>query len=71
VNDGFNILSLPVDRNMHSYFTGHSFRASQLPTFKIDDHHIGRSEQVLAGSGGTSHYPFLVQSDRDYRMFLA
>jgi hypothetical protein len=64
VNDGFNILSLPVDRNMHSYFTGHSFRASQLPTFKIDDHHIRGSNQVLAGSGGTGQYPFFIQSYR-------
>jgi hypothetical protein len=71
VNDGLNIVSLPVDCKMHPDFTGHFSCTGQLPTFKIDDHHIGRSEQVLAGSGGTSHYPFLVQSDRDYRMFLA
>jgi hypothetical protein len=64
VNDRFNIVSFRINCEMHADFAGDSSRACNLVAFEIDDDHVGRSQQALAGSGGRGEQPLLIEPHR-------
>jgi hypothetical protein len=55
MNDCCDILSMPVDSEMHTDLAGHLPVSVKLFSFKIDDDHVGRPQQELADPGGSDH----------------
>ena len=65
VNDGRDVFSMLVDGKMHADLTGHSCRASELPPFKINDHHIRRPHKIFAHSCRRDEQSLVIEPDRE------
>lgn len=52
VDDGVDVLSTPIDSEVHANFAGHLSRSGSLGSVQVDDRHIVCLQKKFAASGG-------------------
>ena len=65
MNDRCDIISMPVDCEMHADLASHLPVSIELSALKIDDDHVGRLQQELADTGGSDQQTLVIQSNRE------
>ena len=61
MNDRCDIVSVPVDCEMHADLASHLPVSIELSALKIDDDHVGRLQQELADTGGSDQQTVVIQ----------